>query len=169
MAQSATTQLLRPPASRLARAFQQAPKYLYRGPMAVVLSRRFVLRLTTVGRKSGLARETPLTFMPLDGPVVVYAGARGDHADWYRNVRAHPEVWVRIGRQRFRASAHSVEQPVARRELARRFQRHQMRCGPPQLIRWVGRMLVSRITTPRWPRPSNGLRTIRSSSSSLFR
>ncbi|MBV9354060.1 MAG: nitroreductase family deazaflavin-dependent oxidoreductase [Chloroflexi bacterium] len=129
-----------PSAPRLAHDLQQLPKYLYRGPMAAVLSRRFVLLLTTFGRRSGMPHQTPLTFMPRGARLVVYAGARRERADWYRNVLAHPEVRVQLGTHYFRAVAHAVEQPAARRELARAFEVHQRRCGPPAPIRWLRRV-----------------------------
>ena len=44
--------------------FQRFPLLLYRGPMASVLRRRFVLLLTTRGPRLGQPRTTPLTYMP---------------------------------------------------------------------------------------------------------
>jgi deazaflavin-dependent oxidoreductase (nitroreductase family) len=56
-----------------------------------------VVRLTTVGRKSGKRRTTMLT-SPLqdDGKVVLVASYGGDdrHPAWFVNLRAHPEVEV---------------------------------------------------------------------------
>ncbi|MBV9579302.1 MAG: nitroreductase family deazaflavin-dependent oxidoreductase [Chloroflexi bacterium] len=56
-----------------------------------------IVLLTTRGRRSGRPRTTPLTYMPLDQSVVIYAGARGERSDWYRNLLARPSVLVRVG------------------------------------------------------------------------
>ena len=56
---------------------------------------RFVLLLTTTGRKSGKPRVTPLQYDQLDGDFYVGA-ARGVNADWFRNIQADPEVQVQV-------------------------------------------------------------------------
>lgn len=66
-----------------------------------------ILLLTTTGRKSGLPRTTPLQYEELDG--VYYIGsARGQDADWFRNILAHPEVKVQIGETAWQATAEPV-------------------------------------------------------------
>ena len=52
-----------------------------------------ILVLVHQGRKTGLTRRTPLNFARVDGDLYVLAGF-GPAADWYRNVRARPEVEV---------------------------------------------------------------------------
>lgn len=52
-----------------------------------------VLVLNTVGRRSGRARETPVSWFP-DGDdawLVVASGGGGQDPDWYANLMAHPE------------------------------------------------------------------------------
>ena len=52
------------------------------------------LVLTTVGRKSGVERQTPIGWFPGgDGSYLVVASAGGaaHHPDWYRNLAAHPD------------------------------------------------------------------------------
>ncbi|HEY42371.1 MAG TPA: nitroreductase family deazaflavin-dependent oxidoreductase [Anaerolineae bacterium] len=97
--------------------FERLKKYLWRlmrfpprvayaiglGP----LIGRFVLLLTTTGRKSGLPRVTPLQYEEIEE--VIYIGsARGDKADWYRNILANPKVEVRVKSHRFVGSAEAV-------------------------------------------------------------
>ena len=56
------------------------------------------LALTTVGRKSGLERTTPVGWFPgTDGSWLVVASAAGapGNPDWYYNLAAHPDQ-VRI-------------------------------------------------------------------------
>ena len=69
-----------------------------------------ILLLTTTGRKTGLARTTPLPYFVYEGRVLVvgsYAG--GDrHPAWFHNLRANPEVQVQIRRRRAAATAHEL-------------------------------------------------------------
>jgi len=68
---------------------------------------RLVLLLTTTGRKSGLPRVTPLQYEEIDG--IFYVGsARGDKADWYRNILANPKVEVRVKSRSFRGIAEAT-------------------------------------------------------------
>jgi deazaflavin-dependent oxidoreductase (nitroreductase family) len=66
-----------------------------------------VLLLTTIGRKSGLARVTPLQFEEVDG-VYYISAARGQEADWFKNILANRNVHIQIRNQEF----NSVAEPV---------------------------------------------------------
>jgi len=68
------------------------------GPGSKVANR--VLVLTTIGRKSGQPRSTPLQFEQVETAYYV-ASARGVKADWYRNLMACPKVDVQIGDMQF--------------------------------------------------------------------
>lgn len=54
--------------------------------------------LTTIGRKSGEARESPLLYLREGDRVVLVAsqGGRATHPMWYRNIQANPRVSFRI-------------------------------------------------------------------------
>jgi len=65
---------------------------------------KFVLLLTTTGRKSGLPRQTPLQFEVVDGEYVL-GSARGLGADWVQNILACPQVTVEAGGRMFAATA----------------------------------------------------------------
>jgi deazaflavin-dependent oxidoreductase (nitroreductase family) len=75
-----------------------------------------VLLLTTVGRRSGKARTTPLTFLP-DGPDLVVIASNGGAdrpPDWARNLQQTPRAVVEIGTDKLvvtarAASAHERE------------------------------------------------------------
>jgi deazaflavin-dependent oxidoreductase (nitroreductase family) len=90
---------------------------------------RFVLLLTTTGRKSGQARITPLQYEELDG--VYYLGsARGQQADWFRNIQANPVVHVRVKSQRFTCRAIPVTDPAQIADfLGLRLERHPRMIG----------------------------------------
>jgi deazaflavin-dependent oxidoreductase (nitroreductase family) len=52
-----------------------------------------IMVLTTIGRKSGRARRTPLNYAIVDGAIYCLAGF-GGISDWYSNLLADPEVEV---------------------------------------------------------------------------
>ena len=59
-----------------------------------------VLLLTTLGRKSGAQRTTPLLYLE-DGERVILVASQGGmpkHPLWYLNLSANPEVEVQIGK-----------------------------------------------------------------------
>ena len=76
-----------------------------RGPRGVVLL------LTTIGRKSGLPRVTPLQYEEDQG-VIYVAAARGPHADWFRNIQADPHVKVQIADREFEGLAEPIVDPA---------------------------------------------------------
>jgi deazaflavin-dependent oxidoreductase (nitroreductase family) len=71
---------------------------------------RMALLLTTIGRKSGQPRVTPLQFEVVNG-VIYIASARGQAADWFKNIVANPKVHVRSGEREFEATAEPVIDP----------------------------------------------------------
>jgi deazaflavin-dependent oxidoreductase (nitroreductase family) len=52
-----------------------------------------IMVITHTGRKSGLQHHTPVNYAIVDGELYCIA-AYGKAADWYRNIKAHPEVEV---------------------------------------------------------------------------
>jgi deazaflavin-dependent oxidoreductase (nitroreductase family) len=76
------------------------------------------LELTTTGRKSGQARTASLIYIKSDSAYVVTAsnGGRDKHPGWYHNLRANPQVTVRIHNQEFSATA-EVASPAQRTHL----------------------------------------------------
>lgn len=57
-----------------------------------------IMVLTHTGRKTGLRRRTPVNYAEVDGELYCTAGF-GEISDWYRNIRANPqvEVWLPAG------------------------------------------------------------------------
>jgi deazaflavin-dependent oxidoreductase (nitroreductase family) len=114
-----------------------------RGPRGVVLL------LTTIGRKSGQPRLTPLQYEEDQG-VIYVAAARGPHADWFRNIRANPHVKVQIADRVYEGLAEPVVDPARIADfLQLRIKRHpimmramlaaegQWRCGRAELERFA--------------------------------
>ena len=88
-----------------------------------------VLLLTTTGRKSGLPRQTRLQYEEQAG-VIYVAAARGQDADWFRNIVANPHVEVQMKAGRFCGLAEPITDPARIADfLELRLQRH------PQMVR----------------------------------
>jgi deazaflavin-dependent oxidoreductase (nitroreductase family) len=122
-------------ASPLLRLMLKAPTLIYRGPLADLLRSRCVMLLTTRGRKTGRPRTGGVSFMPIeDGRYIVFSGW-GTTSNWYRNIRANPDVIVTVGRRRMRAKARLVEDPERRRQLMLRMKSRSDGCGPPKAVR----------------------------------
>lgn len=85
---------------------------------------RMVLLLTTIGRKSGLPRTTPVQFEEIDGAYYV-GSARGKDSDWFKNILANPNVHVQLRDRSFDSIAEAVTDPTRVAEfLAERLRRH---------------------------------------------
>lgn len=61
------------------------------------------LYLTTTGRKSGQPREIEIWFTERNG--LYYVMAEYETSNWVRNLRANPDVQVRVSEKRFAARA----------------------------------------------------------------
>jgi deazaflavin-dependent oxidoreductase (nitroreductase family) len=95
---------------------------------------RVVLLLTTIGRKSGLPRVTPLQFEEVDGDYYI-ASARGQSADWFKNICANPNVHVQICERKFDAIAEPVTDPIRIADFIElRLRRHPVMI---RLIMWL--------------------------------
>lgn len=88
------------------------------GPLLATPATGSMLLLRTLGRKSGLVRETPLGYAVIDGRIVVVAGY-GRRSDWFRNALAHPEVEVVLPGARLRGVAEEITDPEERRAAFR--------------------------------------------------
>lgn len=95
---------------------------------------RVVMLLTTIGRKSGLPRVTPLQYEEVDGEYYI-ASARGRDADWFKNLCANPKVHVQIRDLEFDAVAEPVTDPVRIADFIElRLRRHPFMI---RLIMWL--------------------------------
>jgi deazaflavin-dependent oxidoreductase (nitroreductase family) len=93
------------------------------------------LVLTTIGRKSGAERQTPVGWFPgQDDSWLIVASAGGAAANpaWYFNLAAHPDqVWIEVGGSRYAVTAeqlHGAERDEAWRQItaaAPRFSSYQ--------------------------------------------
>lgn len=102
------------PPRGLARLGWRAPIWFYRLGLGGLLGERFVL-LNHTGRKSGKPRQAVVEVVyraPETGAYVVASGF-GEKADWYQNLKAHPEVTIQVGRKRMLARAERLSLPQA--------------------------------------------------------
>ena len=91
------------------RIFRLPPRMAYALGLGSAIG-RLVLLLTTRGRKSGLARITPLQYEEFDGCFYV-AAARGERTDWLRNLAADPAVELRVGTRTIKGGARILRDP----------------------------------------------------------
>ena len=90
---------------------------------------RFVLLLTTTGRKSGIKRVTPLQYEEINGRIYV-GSAFGIKSDWVKNIQANPTVNVRIKSRQFTTKAKIISDPKQITKFLRiRYQRHPKMMG----------------------------------------
>lgn len=77
-----------------------------------------VLLLTTIGRKSGEPRTTPLLFIEDDERIIVVASQGGRPKDplWYKNLQVNPECEVQIRRHKMKMRARTAS-PEERKRL----------------------------------------------------
>jgi deazaflavin-dependent oxidoreductase (nitroreductase family) len=84
--------------NRLLRAVARTPIAVYRAGLGFLFGHRLLL-LEHLGRRTGLPRYAVLEVVARPEPdrYVVPSGF-GERAQWFRNVLAHPQVRVRVGR-----------------------------------------------------------------------
>jgi F420H(2)-dependent quinone reductase len=97
---------------------------IYRASGGAVAGRMFdspVLLLSTTGRKTGKERTTPLLYLEDGENLVVVAsdGGAPRHPAWYLNLKANPEVGVRVKERDLRARAEEETGEEKRRLWAR--------------------------------------------------
>ncbi|QLL06948.1 nitroreductase family deazaflavin-dependent oxidoreductase [Mycobacterium vicinigordonae] len=75
-----------------------------------------LLLLTTQGAKSGLPRLVPLSYLTIDGAMILVGSLAGADVDpaWAHNLRAHPRAQVDLGTQSYDVLAREL--PRAERD-----------------------------------------------------
>jgi len=73
-----------------------------------------VLLLTTIGRKTGKKRITPLGYLEHGGSYVITATNAGfdAHPAWFHNLKSHPQVELQIGSRQLTAIAEAATPPL---------------------------------------------------------
>lgn len=97
---------------------------------------KMVLLLTTIGRKSGSPRVTPLQYEKIDD-IYYVASARGKRSDWYRNLQHNTTVHIQVGKFERDGIAELVTDPARIVDfLEFRLKRHPLFIGV--LLRFEG-------------------------------
>jgi F420H(2)-dependent quinone reductase len=83
----------------LLRLFMKSHVSLYRLTGGKVGGGKHTLILTTIGRKSGIARNTPLFFFRDKERFIIMASAGGapKHPVWWLNLQSNPQAKIQIG------------------------------------------------------------------------
>jgi deazaflavin-dependent oxidoreductase (nitroreductase family) len=107
------------------RLLVRLPIWLYQAHLGWLLGGR-LLRLTHVGRKSGLSRQTILEVIQHDKMNNTYAvlAPWGERADWVRNIEKTPEVVIDVGGRRLRARAIILPPEEAEEKMLDYVRRH---------------------------------------------
>jgi len=79
----------------------------------------YIMVLKVIGRKTGKVRYTPVSYAIENGNVYCLAGF-GKRADWYRNLRAHPNIEVIMPGGAIAGIAEEVTDPDERLRMLRR-------------------------------------------------
>jgi len=107
------------------------------------LSKEEYCYLTTKGRKTGKPHEIEIWFGIVGSTLYLLSGG-GDESDWVKNLRANPEVTVRIGKYIFASDAHIVqdnaEESIIRPLMAAKY--NEWKEGGQELSDWARDALV---------------------------
>ena len=76
----------------------------------------YMLLLRVRGRRSGLVREIPLSYVVAEGAPWVMAGL-GTRTQWYRNLAVDPRVDVRLPGRDLRCRAEEAREPAVRARI----------------------------------------------------
>jgi deazaflavin-dependent oxidoreductase (nitroreductase family) len=101
------------------------PIWLYDMGLGGIFGKRFLL-LHHLGRKSGKEHKTIIEIIRYDGPTGNYyvASGWGTQADWYLNLRDHPQVNIMVGRRSILVRAVFLDEEEAVQEFLSYAQRH---------------------------------------------
>jgi deazaflavin-dependent oxidoreductase (nitroreductase family) len=105
----------------------RAPIYLYRTGLGWLLGDRFLL-LHHVGRRSGLPRQTVLEVADHDAATDTYyiVSGFGHSSQWFKNLKAHPEVDIQVGSRRLAVRAEVLDADASGERMVDYARRHPM-------------------------------------------
>ena len=98
----------------LAQLWSRLFTWMYPRGLWLIAGHAYLL-LETRGRHTGRCRVTPLGYVPWAKNLIVQP-LHGKDSDWVRNIKAHPEVTVILGRKRLRATMRVLDNDSDRRE-----------------------------------------------------
>ena len=151
---------LKPPRG-ISRLLYRAPIWLYNINLGWLLGKRF-LKITHIGRKSGLPRQVVLEVVKHEPSSETYyiAAAWGERSDWVKNIHINPHVQVQVGNQRSEMVAEHLNPDQAEDVIFDYSQRHPTAMmslarmmgyrldGSEQDFRALGRQLLMFVLKP---------------------
>lgn len=113
--------------SGLLRFFFKVPLFMHKlgfGGWERLIGAQWML-ITTTGRKTGKRRETLVDVMDYDKATDMYyiEAAYGSHADWFKNIQAHPLFEAQVSRRNFTAQAEILNEGDTGEMLVQFFRR----------------------------------------------
>lgn len=91
------------PHSKVTRAIYRIPLWIYRLGISRLLG-KYILILSTFGRKTGKVHRTPVEYFRQNGQLFVMSGF-GTHPDWFKNLQMDPRVTIQMGQNILHAIA----------------------------------------------------------------
>ncbi len=121
----------------LSRLFYRLPIILYRMGLGQLMGERFLL-LEHRGRRTGLVRRAVLEIIRHDPNVGAYYVVSGfsERADWFRNIKHHPDVQIQVGKKVHSAIAVILDGERASAEVLDYAERN------PTLIKFLAKSLL---------------------------
>lgn len=123
------------------------PLWMYRAGLGEPLNLIKIMVLTTRGRKSGVARYTPIEYRRHGSKIYVISGW-GEQPNWYQNILASPEVTLQLGKTALDARASVVTNTGEVLRVLHLFRRVAPFVYDPVLARLGNRDSVTPATLP---------------------
>lgn len=113
------------PPTGLQRWFFRFPIVFYRLHLGWLLGGRFLL-INHIGRKTGQPRQTVVEVVSHDQESDIYyvASGWGYKSNWYRNLMAHPNATIQVGRRKLTVHAENAAPETGARVLQDYRERH---------------------------------------------
>ncbi|MCU0496150.1 MAG: nitroreductase family deazaflavin-dependent oxidoreductase [Anaerolineae bacterium] len=126
------------------------PVWMYRLGLGWIVGFAPILILTTRGRKTGLARYTPLEYRRHGSKIYVVA-AWGKGANWYQNLLHDPEATVKVGTHTYCVQATPVEDRAEATRVLYMFRRFAPQLYDPILLYLSGISQLSEVNLRTLP------------------
>lgn len=95
------------PTHPILKSLYRLPILLYRLGVGPLIG-KYILVVSTYGRKTGKVRRTPVEYYQHQGQIFVMSGFM-DWPDWFQNLQENPQVGLNIKNQRINARARKPE------------------------------------------------------------
>ncbi len=129
------------------RMLLKLPLWMYRAGLGEFLNLLRIMVLGTRGRRTGLARYTPIEYRRHGSKIYVMSGW-GEQPHWYQNLLASPAVTLQLGQERIEAHATIVTNAGEVLRVLHLFRRAAPFVYDPMLARMSERASITPKTLP---------------------